>query len=216
MAAGRRPWLTTDRIGYFRLLVFALASLPLIRWVWLTVTHGLGANPVEFLTRSTGNWTLILLCVTLSVSPLKSWLNEPLLIRVRRMLGLFTFAYAVLHLLTWVVWDQWFDVASMIRDLIQRPFILMGMLAWVILLALALTSTQGAMRWLGRRWQQLHRFVHAAGALALLHLLWHKAGKNDYTDLVLFTLVLGLLWGWRLLKAAGIRRQTDPRSSRGA
>lgn len=216
MPAARRPWLTASRLPPFKWLVFMLASLPLIRWVWLTATNSLGVNPVEFLTRSTGNWTLILLCVTLAVSPLRQWLDEPLLIRVRRMLGLFTFTYAVLHLLTWVIWDQWFDPVSMVRDLIQRPFILMGMLAWLILLALALTSTQAAIRRLGRNWQRLHRFVHAAGLLALLHLLWHKAGKNDYTDLVLFALVLGLLWGWRLLRAAGIRRQTDPRSSRGA
>jgi sulfoxide reductase heme-binding subunit YedZ len=212
----RRPWLTASRLPPFKGLLFILASMPLIRWVWLTATDGLGVNPVEFLTRSTGNWTLILLCVTLAVSPLRQWLDEPLLIRVRRMLGLFTFTYAVLHLLTWVIWDQWFDPVSMVRDLIQRPFILMGMLAWLILLALALTSTQAAMRGLGRNWQRLHRLVHVAGFLALLHLFWHKAGKNHYTDLVLFALVLGLLWGWRLLRVAGIRQQTSPRSSRGA
>jgi len=166
-------------------------------WVlgWL---DALGANPVEFVTRSTGTWTLVMLCATLSVTPLRkiTGLNE--LARVRRMLGLFTFFYACLHLATYVWLDQWFDAGAILKDVLKRPFITVGMAAFLAMLPLAATSTQAMMRRLGRRWAQLHRLVYAIAPLAVLHFWWHKAGKNDIAEPAVYAAVVAVLLGMRL------------------
>lgn len=180
--------------------LFILGLVPLARWVWLGLNDGLGANPVEFLTRSAGTWTFICLLVTLANTPLRVMLRQPLLIRLRRMCGLFTFFYASLHFLSYIWWDQWFDLRGIVADVIERPFIALGFAAYLTLVPLAITSTQGWMRRLGSRWRSLHRAIYLTGIFAILHLWLHKAGKNDFTDVYLFGAVLAFLLGWRVLR----------------
>lgn len=179
-------------------VLFLIGLIPLLRWVWLGFHQGLTANPIEFLTRSSGTWALVCLLVTLSISPLRQWLNQPSLIRWRRMCGLFTFFYASLHMLTWAWWDQSLEFVAMISDIAKRPFILVGALAYLGLLLLAITSTQSAMRRLGRHWQTLHRLIYLIIALAILHYYWHKSGKSDYSTVMRYAAVAGMLLLWRL------------------
>lgn len=159
---------------------------------------GFGANPVEFLTRSSGFWTLTFLCLTLAVTPLRRLTGHSWLLKLRRMLGLFTFFYACLHFTTYVWFDQWFDPSSIARDIVKRPFITVGFTAFVLLIPLALTSTRGAIRRLGRRWQLLHRLVYLIAVLALLHFWWHKAGKNDFAVPTVFALIVAVEFALRL------------------
>ena len=184
-----------------RPLVFGLGLVPAAVWLargLVDFDGGFGANPIEFLTRSSGFWTLTFLCLTLAVTPLRRLTGRAWLIRLRRMLGLFTYFYACLHVTTWVWFDQWFDPQAMIRDIIKRPFITVGFAAFVLLTPLALTSTQAAIRRLGRRWQLLHRLIYPVALLALLHFWWHKAGKNDFAVPTVFAIVVAVLLGWRL------------------
>jgi sulfoxide reductase heme-binding subunit YedZ len=178
--------------------VFAAGLLPLLRLVVLGYADALGANPVEFVTRSTGTWTLVMLCITLSVTPLRRLLDWPWLLRLRRMLGLYAFFYATLHFTTWVWLDQWFEPWSMVMDIIERPFITVGFTAFVLMLPLAATSTKSMMRRLGSRWQELHRLVYAIAVLAVLHFWWHKAGKNDFAEPMVYAAVVALLLGFRV------------------
>ncbi len=183
----------------FRAGVFILGLVPLARWVVLGFTNGLTANPVEFLTRSAGTWTLVILMVTLAITPLRAVTGQAGLVKVRRMVGLFAFFYASLHFLTYVWWDQWFDPVAIAADIAKRPFILVGFLAFTLLIPLAVTSTRGWVRRLGgRNWQWLHRLIYLTGGLALLHLWWHKAGKNDFLDAGIYLGVFAGLMGWRL------------------
>ena len=179
-------------------LVFALALFPVARWVWLGLNDGLTANPAEFLSRSSGTWTLVCLLVTLSVTPVRQLLGQPALVRLRRMCGLFTFFYATLHALAWAWWDQGFDPTAMVADVLKRPFITVGMAGFILLALLALTSTQGWIRRLGKRWQTLHRVVYLIGVLAILHYFWHKAGKNDFSTVIIYGAVLAALLAWRV------------------
>lgn len=192
----RRAAFAVDR---YKPVLLLLGLYPLIRWVWLGWQGELTANPIEFLTRSSGTWALVCLLVTLSVSPLREMFNQPAIIRLRRTCGLFAFFYAALHAVAWAWWDQNFVVRAMWRDVIDRPFITVGMLAFVSLLALALTSNQWAMRGLGKRWKQLHRFIYVAGALVILHYWWHKSGKNDYAEVTVYGAVLLALLVWRVI-----------------
>lgn len=201
-----KPW-PAKAIGRFKPVLFLLGLAPLLRWVWLGFNNGLTANPVEFLTRSAGTWTFVCLLVTLGITPLRRLSGQPALVRLRRMCGLFAFFYGLLHFLAWVGWDRGFDPASMLQDVGERPFITVGFAAFVLMLALALTSTQAAMRRMGRRWQQLHRAVYVIGLLALLHLWWHKAGKNDYTQPLAYGAVLCVLLGWRIIAWVRARRK---------
>lgn len=162
-------------------------------------SNGLTANPVEFLTRSSGTWTLVCLLVTLAITPLRRLTGQPALVRVRRMCGLFAFFYGAMHFMAWVWWDRGLDPVAMLQDIGERPFITVGFAAFVLMAALAATSTQWAMRKLGRRWQQLHRAIYLIGLLAVLHYWWHKAGKNDLSQPILYASVLALLLGWRLV-----------------
>lgn len=181
-------------------LLFLLGLFPLARWIWLGFHQGLTANPIEFLTRSSGTWTLVCLLVTLGISPLRQVLSQPMLLRWRRMCGLFTFFYATLHMLTWAWWDQGLEVFAMLADSWKRPFILVGLLAFVLLCLLAATSTKGWMRRLGRHWQTLHRLVYLITALAILHYYWHKSGKSDFSTVSLYALVAALLLLWRVYR----------------
>jgi sulfoxide reductase heme-binding subunit YedZ len=182
--------------------VLLLVGLMPMAWLVLqTLQDQLGANPAEALIRATGDWTLRGLCVVLAVTPLRNLLGWPELARFRRMLGLLVFAYASLHLLSYAWFDMGFDVADMLQDIVKRPFIWLGFSAFVILLALAATSFNRAMRWLGgRRWQLLHRGVYAVAVLAVLHFWWMRAGKQDFDEVMVYAAILAVLLGWRLLK----------------
>jgi sulfoxide reductase heme-binding subunit YedZ len=183
-------------------VVFVLALLPLAWLVAGAVDGGLGANPAEALIRALGDWTLRFLCLVLAVTPLRVWAGWPALARFRRMLGLFVFFYALLHLLAYAWFDMGLELPELARDVAKRPFILVGMLAWLLLAVLAATSFQRAMRWLGgRRWQALHRSVYAVALLALLHFYWMRSGKNDHAEVLVYAVVLGGLLAWRLWRA---------------
>lgn len=182
-----------------KLAVFTAALLPLARLVWFGFTDRLGANPIEFITRSTGDWTLYMLCLTLAVTPLRRLLQWPWLIRLRRMLGLFCFFYAVLHFTTFLWFDHFFDIAEMWRDVLKRPFIAVGFTAFVLLIPLAATSSNAMVKRLGgKRWQWLHRLIYVIAPLGILHFWWMKAGKNDFAEPLLFGVIVLALLGARL------------------
>ena len=173
--------------------------LPLAWLVWGAFSGGLGANPAEYLIRSTGEWTLRLLCVTLAVTPLRVMTRSPALARFRRMLGLFTYFYVVLHLLSYSWFDMGFDIGDIAKDIAKRPFILVGFAAFVLLTPLAATSFNRAIRALGaRRWQLLHRLVYLIAGLGLLHFFWMRAGKNDFAEVAIYAAIIGVLLGWRV------------------
>ena len=180
-------------------LVFALCLLPFAQLLYGAVFDTLGANPAEALIRATGDWTLRFLCVTLAVTPARIVLGLPALARFRRGLGLFVYFYASAHLLCYSVFDQGLDFAEIWRDIVERPFILVGMLGFALLTALAVTSPHRVLRWMGaRRWQWLHRSVYAIAGLAILHFFWMRAGKNNFNEVFVYAAILALLLGWRL------------------
>jgi sulfoxide reductase heme-binding subunit YedZ len=189
--------------------IFGVCLLPLVRLIVLAGSGGLGANPIEFITRSTGTWTLVGLLLTLSVTPLRRLSGRADLIRYRRMLGLFSFFYACLHFTTYIWLDQFFDPAAIAKDIVKRPFITLGFSAFVLLAPLAATSTHAMMRRLGRRWQQLHRLIYPIALLGVIHYLWLV--KKDMTEPLIYGGVLMLLlivrlpWGVNLLQAARSR-----------
>ncbi|WP_334189494.1 sulfite oxidase heme-binding subunit YedZ [Noviherbaspirillum sp.] len=180
-------------------LFFVAALLPFVRLLVFAFTDRLGANPIEFITRNTGDWTLYFLCITLALTPLRRLLNWNWLLRLRRMAGLFTFFHAVLHFTTFLWFDHFFDVAEMLKDVLKRPFITVGFVAFVLLIPLALTSTNGMVKRLGgRRWLWLHRTIYVIAPLTILHFWWMKAGKSDFAEPILFGAVIALLLGMRL------------------
>ena len=189
-----------------RVWIALLCLLPLMRLIALGAGGDLGANPIEFITRSTGTWTLVGLLVTLSVTPLRRLTGRADFVRYRRMLGLFTFFYVCLHFTTYIWLDQFFDPAAIARDIVKRPFITVGFTAFVLLIPLAGTSTHAMMRRLGRRWQQLQRLVYPIALLGVVHYLWLV--KKDLTEPLIYGAVLALLlamrmsWGIALLQAA--------------
>ena len=178
------------------LWVFGICLVPLARLIVLGGSGGLGANPIEFITRSTGTWTLVGLLVTLSVTPLRRLTGRAELLRYRRMLGLFTFFYASLHFVTYIWLDQFFDPAAIAKDIIKRPFITVGFTAFVLLIPLAATSTHAMMRRLGRRWQHLHRLIYPIALLGVIHFLWLV--KKDLTEPLIYAAILALLLAARL------------------
>ena len=180
-------------------VVFGLALLPLAWLVFAAATDALGANPAEALIRALGDWTLRMLCLVLAVTPLRVLTATPALARFRRMLGLFVFFYAGLHLLSYAWFDMGLDGPEIVRDVIKRPFILVGMLAGLLLTLLAATSFNRAIRWLGgARWRVLHRAVYAVAGVAILHFYWMRAGKNNFAEVWLYGAILVALLGWRL------------------
>ena len=182
-------------------LVFVLCLLPLAWLVFGAINDQLGANPAEALIRSLGDWTLRFLCLTLAVTPLRVRTRTPQLARYRRMLGLFTFFYACLHLLAYGWLDMGLDMADIGRDILKRPFILVGFACWLLLLPLAATSFNRAVRWLGgRQWQALHRLAYVIAPLALLHFFWMKSGKNDFAEVAVYALVIAALLLERLVR----------------
>jgi sulfoxide reductase heme-binding subunit YedZ len=190
-------------VARLRAVLFVLALLPLARLFFLGATSGLGANPVEFVIRSLGNWTLVALVVTLSVTPVRLATGWAWPMRLRRMFGLFTFFYAVLHLGAYLWLDRWFDVPAIWRDVLKRPYIALGFAAMTLLVPLAATSSNGWVRRLGaRNWQRLHRLVYLTAVLAVAHFWWQKAAKSDVGEPLVYALVVGLLLGVRLLRLA--------------
>lgn len=192
-------WTYDVRSERFKPLLFLICLYPVFRWVVLAYgPDGLGANPPEYLIRSTGVWSLVLLCITLCVTPVRKMLDRPELIRFRRMLGLFSFFYGMLHVLGWALWEHGWSMASMAADIIQRTFVWVGVLAFVPMLLLALTSTQGWMRRLGRRWKQLHFSIHAIAILSVWHFWLVRGGKVDYREPLVYAAMLLLIYGVRL------------------
>ena len=179
-------------------LVFVLCLLPLAWLVYAAAFNALGANPAEALIRATGDWTLRALCLVLAITPLRVLTATPQLARFRRMLGLFVFFYGLLHLLSYAWFDMGLELADIVRDIIKRPFILVGSLALLLLGLLAATSFNRAIKAMGgKRWQALHRSVYAVAGLALLHFFWMRAGKNDFAEVAVYAVILGTLLGWR-------------------
>ena len=148
--------------------------------LYAAITNNLSANPAEALIRSTGDWTLRFLCLVLAVTPLRVITDTPALARFRRMLGLFVYFYVVIHLLSYSWFDMGFDVPDIIKDIIKRPFILVGFSAFLLLTPLALTSFNRAIKALGaKRWQTLHKLVYGVAGLAILHFFWMRAGQKQ-------------------------------------
>ena len=186
-----RPWLQT-----------LLCLLPLAWLVVGVVLDTLGANPAEALIRSTGDWTLRALCLTLAVTPLRVSLGVPALARVRRLFGLAAWFYASLHLLCYAAFDMGLDLGDILRDTVKRPFILVGVTAWLLMLPLTLTSFNRAIKALGgKQWQRLHRVVYGVVLLGLLHFFWMRAGKNNFAEVAVYGLLIAALLGWRLQRA---------------
>lgn len=183
-------------------LLFVLCALPLAGLAlraFGVAGLGLGANPVDELQDELGEWGLRLLLATLCVTPLAVNFRLPWLMRLRRMLGLFAFTYVSLHLLNWLVLDQWFDLRAISADIAKRPYITVGMVAYALLVPLAVTSTAGWMRRLGPRWHRLHKLVYPAAILGCLHFWWQV--KADWREPLVYATVLALLLGWRVRRA---------------
>lgn len=193
-------------------MVIALSLLPLAWLLWAAFTDQLGANPAEALIRASGDWALRFLCLTLAVTPLRVGLQLPALARLRRTLGLFVAFYAAWHLLAYAWFDMGFDLGEITRDVAKRPFILVGMVAFGLLLPMAATSFNRAIKALGAvRWRILHKAVFGVAVLALLHFFWMRSAKNNVAEVVVYALVLGFLMGWRVRHS-----WQDQRERRGA
>ena len=193
-AHGDTNWIVPAKVA-----VFLRRLYPLARIVLLGFTGGLGANPIEFITRSTGLWTLVFLCITLAVTPVRRLTGLNALLRFRRMIGLFAFFYVVLHFTTYIWFDKWFDVFAILKDIAKRPFIMVGFAAFVLLIPLAVTSPKAMVRKLGRRWQTLHKLIYPIAALAILHFWWMKAGKHDLILPKIYGAIVVVLLAWRVI-----------------
>lgn len=180
-----------------KIAVFLLCLVPLGLLVWRGLHHDLTANPIEFITHATGDWTLRFLIITLAITPLRSTLRLPQLIRFRRMLGLFAFFYAFLHFSTWIGVDKFFDWTEMWKDVVKRRFITIGFAGFVLMIPLAITSTKGWIRRLGgRRWQLLHRAIYLSAPAGVIHYYWLV--KSDERKPLQYACIVGLLLAWRL------------------
>lgn len=189
------------RLDYLRAMVFVLLLLPLVNLVWDAFTGGLQAEPVKDITHRTGWWALTLLLTTLAVTPLRKLTGWNKLIQYRRTLGLFAFFYACLHVLIYFGLDQVFSLAYIGEDIIERPYITVGFTAWVLLIPLAVTSTKGWIRRLGKRWQLLHRLIYPAAILGVLHFYWLV--KADTREPLIFAGILAGLLAVRLISRRG-------------
>ena len=201
---------TPKQLTLIKSLVFFLALLPFVRMAWL-VFQGVPVEPLEFLTRGTGDWTLYFLCITLAVTPLRRLSGWNWVIKLRRMLGLYAFFYALLHFVTFFWFDHFFDIAGMLKDVVKRPFITVGFIAFVLLIPLAVTSTNAMVKRLGgKRWLWLHRLIYVIAPLGILHFWWMKAGKNDFQEPIIFGAIVALLLAmrvyWSYVKKTGAAR----------
>lgn len=190
--------LSSAQISWLKAIIFILCLVPLALLVWRLLHNDLGANPIEALTRGTGDWVLRFLLITLAISPLRKLTGMNWLIRLRRMLGLYAFFYGVLHFLTYVWFDQGFDLHAIIKDVWKRPFITVGFTALVLMLPLAITSFNAMIRLIGgKRWQALHRAIYAIAIFGVVHYWWLV--KRDLTEPILYALILSVLLGVRML-----------------
>jgi sulfoxide reductase heme-binding subunit YedZ len=197
----------------FKPALFVLCLLPLASLVWRAVGIAgtdLGANPIEMIQDTLGQWGLRLLLITLAVTPLRDWFNAAWLVQLRRMLGVFAFCYVLMHFLTWLILDQDLYWAGILPDIARRPFITIGFLALLLLIPLAVTSTNGMMRRLGRRWKTLHRLIYLIVLLGIWHYYWQV--KADVREPLLYLAIALVLLGWRVWK---VRRRFLP-SHRGS
>ena len=185
--------LSAERVKQLKRALFVSALLPLLINGWLAAQDRLGANPIETLTRSSGDWALYFLALTLAITPLRRLSGQYWLQALRRMLGLFAFFYACLHFTTFIWFDHFFDLAEIGRDVWKRPFITIGFAALLLLIPLAVTSTDAMQRRLGRRWSQLHRLVYGVALLALLHFWWMRAGKQNFAEPILMGVIIMIL-----------------------
>jgi len=190
---------------WFKPFVFLACLGPLARLGWKAYTNALGANPIEVITHSTGDWTLIFLLITLAVTPLRRLTGQAWLIKYRRMFGLFAFFYVTLHFLTYIWLDKFFDLHEMLADVGKRRFITVGFTGFVLLIPLAFTSTAGWIRRLGgRRWQALHRLIYFSALAGVIHYYWLvKADKHKPLE---YAAVLAVLLGYRLAHWGYTRR----------
>ena len=190
----------SDKTVRYRIkpLLFILCLVPFVALMIGVITDSLGVNPVEKLTHETGEWTLRLLLLTLAITPLRRLTGHNWLIKLRRMLGLFTFFYAVLHFTTYIWLDQFFDWQEILIDIPKRPFITVGFAAFVLLVPLALTSTNRMMRLLKKRWVQLHKLVYVIAVLGCLHFLW--VVKADTLEPLIYFMILLVLLGYRAIE----------------
>jgi methionine sulfoxide reductase heme-binding subunit len=180
-------------------LLFAVCLIPFAWLFYGAIANTLGANPAEALMRATGDWTLRFLCATLAITPLRQWIAQPALARFRRMLGLFAFFYGCVHFLCYSWLDMGFVLGDIIRDIPKRPFILVGTTALLLMLPLAATSFNRAIKTLGAaRWKLLHRAVYAVVLLGLLHFFWMRSAKNNFAEVAVYAAIVALLLGWRL------------------
>jgi len=202
------------QLSTIKVVVFAAALIPFVRLIAFGFIDRLGANPIEFITRNTGDWILYLLCITLAVTPLRRLAKWNWVLRLRRMLGLFAFFYAALHFTTFFWFDHFFDLGEMWKDVVKRPFITVGFIAFVLLIPLAVTSTNAMMRKLGRHWQTLHRAIYVIAPLGILHYWWMKAGKHDFAQPTLFGIIVAVLLGlrlyWQASQERAQKRQVSP------
>ena len=180
-------------------VVLVLCMLPLGWLLYSAITNQLGANPAEALIRATGDWTLRFICIVLAVTPLRVVTSTPALARFRRMLGLFVYVYVVIHLLSYSWFDMGFDFSDIAKDIIKRPFILVGFSAFVLLTPLAATSFNAAIKAIGaKRWQTLHKLVYVISGLGLLHFFWMRSGKNNFAEVFVYAAIIAVLLGWRV------------------
>lgn len=191
----RSPWLSPAA----KPVVFVICLLPFAWLFYAAFTDALGANPAEALIRATGDWTLRGLCITLAITPLRIQLKQPALARFRRMLGLFTFFYLVLHFLAYAWLDMGFDPRQIAADIPKRPFALVGFAALLLMLPLAATSFNRAIKALGAaRWKRLHQLIYPIALLGLLHFFWVKSAKHNFGEWSIYAVVIAVLLGWRL------------------
>lgn len=203
--------LSSRQIVAAKVALWLVCLIPLIRLIYLGLTDGLGANPIEFITRSTGTWTLTGLLITLSITPLRKLTGRTWLIRFRRLLGLFAFFYACLHFTTYIWLDQFFEPASILKDIYKRPFITVGFTAFILLIPLAYTSRQSLMKKLGRNWQRLHKLVYVIASLGVLHYWWLV--KKDITQPLIYGCALAVLLAMRLPGFTARRARQTPNKS---
>lgn len=183
---------------FIKPLVFILAFLPVVLMGFGVWQDSLGANPIEAVTRSSGDWALRFLLLTLALSTLRRLVGWSQGIRLRRMLGLFAFFYACIHLILYVWLDQFFDWGGIWRDILKRPFITVGMLAFLLMLPLALTSPKAMLRRLGKRWKTLHTLIYPLAMLAVLHFWWMKDAKSDISEPFIYAMILAILLAERI------------------
>ena len=190
--------MSLSRLQISKAVLFVVCLVPATLLAWKFFHDQLGANPFEALTRESGEWTLRFLLLTLLMTPLRDILHEAWPLQLRRMLGLYSFFYACLHLMTYLWFDQFFDWQEITKDILKRPFITVGIIAWILLLPLAVTSTNGMMRRLGRNWKRLHRSIYLIAVLGVVHFIWLV--KADLREPLIYAAILTSLLGYRLTR----------------